>query len=54
MSKVFLWFFFVLSIAFVGYGLFLAERTFLGIYFWALVLIGTGYKLFFSRTPRKE
>ncbi len=53
MSKAFLWIGFILSIFFLLFGFFVAENAKpLMLVFWSVILIGSGYKLFFSR-PRQ-
>jgi len=45
----------LLSIAFLLFGVFVADKTYvLGLIFWTAVLAGTGYRLFFNRSPRKD
>jgi flagellar motor component MotA len=54
MSKAILWVGFVLAIVLVLFGFFIAENAKpLMFVFWFVILIGSGYKLFFAQAQNK-
>jgi len=53
MSKLILWFGFLISIIILPFGLFVSKTASpLIIVFWLVILIGSGYKLFFSQSQK--
>lgn len=49
MSKLLLWFGFILSICFLGVGVLTGAGKPLVYLFWITILVGSGYKLFFEK-----
>jgi len=49
MSKVILWFGFILSLIILPFGLFVSNNPRpVVVVFWIVILVGSGYKLFFA------
>lgn len=53
MSKLLLWFGFLLSLFMLPYGLFAAKDAKpVVLLLWAVILVGSAYKLFFKQSPK--